>query len=138
MGTIIWVVRPCRMRRVLPFIGIYRLQGKGKPSKESTEADGKLSVAWFSTLKMEVVCASETFGFLRTTRHYSPEDRTIQVTVCVVFYYKLITQIRKFARSKYHSTNLSIIIIARGWHNRSVSGRSAEWTQLDSTLTISI
>jgi hypothetical protein len=32
-----------------------------------------------------------------------------------------------------HSTNFSIIIITRGWHNRHISGRSAEWTQLDST-----
>jgi hypothetical protein len=32
-----------------------------------------------------------------------------------------------------HSTNFSIIIITRGWHNRPISGRSAEWTQLDST-----
>jgi hypothetical protein len=31
-----------------------------------------------------------------------------------------------------HSTNFSIIIITRGWHNRPISGRSAEWT-LDST-----
>jgi hypothetical protein len=28
-----------------------------------------------------------------------------------------------------HSTNLSIIIITRGWHNRPISSRSAEWTQ---------
>jgi hypothetical protein len=32
-----------------------------------------------------------------------------------------------------HSTNFSNIIITRGWHNRPISGRSAEWTQLDST-----
>jgi hypothetical protein len=32
-----------------------------------------------------------------------------------------------------HSTNFSIIIITRGWHNRPISDRSAEWTQLDST-----
>jgi hypothetical protein len=33
----------------------------------------------------------------------------------------------------HHSTYFSIIIITRGWHNRSIGGRSAEWTQLDST-----
>jgi hypothetical protein len=32
-----------------------------------------------------------------------------------------------------HSTNFSIIIITRGWHNRPISGRSVEWTQSDST-----
>jgi hypothetical protein len=29
--------------------------------------------------------------------------------------------------------NFSIIIITRGWHNRPISGRGADWTQLDST-----
>jgi hypothetical protein len=38
----------------------------------------------------------------------------------------------------YHSTNFSIIIITRGWNNRPIGGRSAEWTQLDSTTTIPI
>jgi hypothetical protein len=32
-----------------------------------------------------------------------------------------------------HSTNFSIIIIIRGLHNRPIDGRSAEWTQLNST-----
>jgi hypothetical protein len=32
-----------------------------------------------------------------------------------------------------HSTNFSITIITRGWHNRPTGGCSAEWTQLDST-----
>jgi hypothetical protein len=32
-----------------------------------------------------------------------------------------------------HSTNFSNIIIIWGWHNRPISGRSAEWTQLDFT-----
>jgi hypothetical protein len=34
--------------------------------------------------------------------------------------------------ANHHSTNFSIII-TRGWHNRPIGGRSAEWTQLDST-----
>jgi hypothetical protein len=32
-----------------------------------------------------------------------------------------------------HSTNFSIIIITRRLRNRAIGGRSAEWTQLDST-----
>jgi hypothetical protein len=32
-----------------------------------------------------------------------------------------------------YSTNFSIIIITRDWNNRPIIGRSAEWTQLDST-----
>jgi hypothetical protein len=35
-----------------------------------------------------------------------------------------------------NSTNFSIIIITRGWHNRPIGGRSAEWTQLDSMLSM--
>jgi hypothetical protein len=33
-----------------------------------------------------------------------------------------------------HTTNFFIIIITRGWHNKPIGGRSAEWTQLDTTL----
>jgi hypothetical protein len=35
--------------------------------------------------------------------------------------------------ANHHSTNFSITIITRDWHNRPIGGRSAEWTQLDST-----
>jgi hypothetical protein len=35
--------------------------------------------------------------------------------------------------ANHHSSNFSIIIITRGWHNRPIGGRSAEWTKLDST-----
>jgi hypothetical protein len=40
--------------------------------------------------------------------------------------------------ANHHSTNFSIIIITRGWHNGRISGRSAEGTQLDSTPPIPI
>jgi hypothetical protein len=32
--------------------------------------------------------------------------------------------------ANHHSTNLSNIIITRGWQNRPIGGRSAEWTKL--------
>jgi hypothetical protein len=35
-------------------------------------------------------------------------------------------------QSSFHP-NFSTIIITRGWHNMPTGGRSAEWTQLDST-----
>jgi hypothetical protein len=35
--------------------------------------------------------------------------------------------------ANHHSTNFSIIILTRGWHNRLIGGCSAKWTQLDST-----
>jgi hypothetical protein len=35
--------------------------------------------------------------------------------------------------ANHHSTKFSIIIMTRGWHNRLICGRNAEWTQLDST-----
>jgi hypothetical protein len=34
-------------------------------------------LAYFSTLKMKVICSSETSVFLRTKRRYSQEDRTL-------------------------------------------------------------
>jgi hypothetical protein len=37
-----------------------------------------------------------------------------------------------FGSPANHSTNFSIIIITRGWHNRPIGSRSAEWTQLGS------
>jgi hypothetical protein len=40
--------------------------------------------------------------------------------------------------ANHHSSNFYNIIITRGWHNRPICGRSAEWTQLDSTPTITI
>jgi hypothetical protein len=36
--------------------------------------------------------------------------------------------------TNHHSTNFSIIIFPRGCHNTPTGGRSAKWTQLDSTL----
>jgi hypothetical protein len=33
--------------------------------------------------------------------------------------------------ANHNSINLSNIIINRGWHNRRIGGRRAEWTQLD-------
>jgi hypothetical protein len=35
--------------------------------------------------------------------------------------------------ANHHSTNFSIIIITQGWHNRPIGGRTARWTQSDST-----
>jgi hypothetical protein len=37
-----------------------------------------------------------------------------------------------------HSTQFSINTITRGWHNRPISGRSAEWTQLTPPPTVPI
>jgi hypothetical protein len=36
--------------------------------------------------------------------------------------------------ANHHSTNFSSIIFIRGWYSRSIGGRSAVWTQLDSIL----
>jgi hypothetical protein len=38
-----------------------------------------------------------------------------------------------FGSPANHSTNFSIIVITKGWHNRPIGGRSAEWTQLNTT-----
>jgi hypothetical protein len=49
---------------------------KSKSSKKPVEAGGKLSVTYFSTLKMEAVCSSETSGSLRSTRRCILHDAT--------------------------------------------------------------
>jgi hypothetical protein len=38
------------------------------------------------------------------------------------------------SHASHHSTNFAIIIITRGWHSRPICGRSAVWTQYDTTL----
>jgi hypothetical protein len=38
-----------------------------------------------------------------------------------------------FGSPANHSTNFSMIIISRGWHDRPIGSRSAGWTQLEST-----
>jgi hypothetical protein len=35
--------------------------------------------------------------------------------------------------ANHHSTNFSIIVINKGWHNKPIGSRSVGWTQLDST-----
>jgi hypothetical protein len=42
-------------------------------------------------------------------------------------------QVLWFPLPNHHSTNFFIIINTRGRHNRTIIGRSAQWTQLDST-----
>jgi hypothetical protein len=44
---------------------------KNKTRKKPTKADAKFS---YSTLKMEMILSPKTPEFLRTTRHYSPEE----------------------------------------------------------------
>jgi hypothetical protein len=41
--------------------------------------------AWFSTLKMEIICSSETSVNIRTTLSYIPEDSTICSYSCDIF-----------------------------------------------------
>jgi hypothetical protein len=40
--------------------------------------------------------------------------------------------------TNHHSTNFSIIIITRGWHNKAIGSRSAERSQLTPTPTLPI
>jgi hypothetical protein len=56
------------------------------------------------------------WGLLWTKRHWGSVYPSISVSL-----------------ANHLSTNFSIIIINRGWNNRPIGGRSAEWTQLDST-----
>jgi hypothetical protein len=46
-------------------------------------------LAYFSTLRMEMTCSSETsIDFQRTTLHYVPEDRALHLLCCEILYFK--------------------------------------------------
>jgi hypothetical protein len=45
----------------------------------------------------------------------------------------VVNKVASVSPANHLSTNVSIIVLTRGWHNRLIGGRSAEWTQLDST-----
>jgi hypothetical protein len=70
---------------------------------------------WLSTAAVRVSRLGRTWGLWRTKLHW---DRLYPST--------------SVSPANHHSTNFSIIIITRGWHNRPIGSRSAEWTQLDS------
>jgi hypothetical protein len=71
---------------------------------------------WFPTAAARVLVRADMWGLWCTKRHWSRFSPSNSVSL-----------------ANHHSTNLSIIIITLGWHNRFIGGRSAEWTQLDST-----
>jgi hypothetical protein len=48
-------------------------------------------------------------------------------------YWGRFSPITSVSPANHHSTHFFIIIITRGWHNRPIGGRSAEWTQFDFT-----
>jgi hypothetical protein len=70
---------------------------------------------WLPTLATRVHIQAGKWGLWWTKRHWGR--------------FSLSTSVSR----ANHSTNFSIIIITRGWHNRPIDGRSAKWTQLDST-----
>jgi hypothetical protein len=54
------------------------------------------------------------------------------------WHWRRFSQNNSVSPTNHYSTDFSIIIITRGWHNRPTGGRSAEWTQLHSTHHYSI
>jgi hypothetical protein len=69
---------------------------------------------WLPTAAARVRVRAGMWGLWWTKRHWGRFSRSTSVSPA------------------NHSSNFSIII-TRGWHNRPIGGRSAEWTQLDST-----
>jgi hypothetical protein len=70
--------------------------------------------AYFSTLKMEAICSSETpVDFQRTTRHYIPED-SILIDCCLLFNDVVLNAAWNGGKRNIF-TLLSIEIIARNY-----------------------
>jgi hypothetical protein len=58
-------------------------ESKNKPSKKPPALSLAYCSAYFSTLKMEAICSSETsVDFQRTTQRYIPEDSTLHNHRC--------------------------------------------------------
>jgi hypothetical protein len=76
-STIFWDITPCSpLKFNRRFGGTYRLHLQGLLA---TCFHAGFLLAYFSTLKMEAICSSETtFHFQQTTRAYIPEDGTIK------------------------------------------------------------
>jgi hypothetical protein len=70
------------------------------------------------------------------------KNKTVRVqTACGVVVDKaalgqIFSEYFRFPCQSFHQ--ISNIIITYGWHNRPISGRSAEWTQMTPPLTIPI
>jgi hypothetical protein len=79
--SVFWDITPCSPLSVIRrFGGTYRLHLQGRKNKLSKKTAWKQveSSAYFSTLKMEAICPSETsVDSQQTTRRYSPEDCTL-------------------------------------------------------------
>jgi hypothetical protein len=71
---------------------------------------------WLPTATVRVRVRATCGGLWWTKRHWCRFSPSTSVSL-----------------ANHHFTNFSIIMITRGWNNRPISGRSAEWTQLDST-----
>jgi hypothetical protein len=60
-----------------------------------------LLLYWFSTLKMEVICSSETSVYIRTTRRYIPEDYILITTTVRASNPTSCTQVQTLCRIRY-------------------------------------
>jgi hypothetical protein len=80
-SAIFWDITPCRRLKVnVHFEGKYRLHFLGRRITPVLATCFTLvtCLAYYSTLKVEVTCFSETsVDFQRTARHYIPEDGTL-------------------------------------------------------------
>jgi hypothetical protein len=71
---------------------------------------------WLPTAAAQVRVQADMWGLWWTKWHWGRFSQSTSVSP-----------------ANLHSTNFSIIIITRGWHNRPIDSHSAEWTQLDFT-----
>jgi hypothetical protein len=90
-SSVFWDITPCSPLKVdRCFGGTSHLHFQGRrirQARNQSEAGRKQILvsflAYYSTLKMEVTCSSETLiDFQRTTRPYIPEERTLHNHRC--------------------------------------------------------
>jgi hypothetical protein len=69
-----------------------------------------LTLVSFSILKMEVICSSETsVDFQRTTRHYIPEDRSLQLFNIDLSVVLRIQQLKVETRTPYYTLHMPLM-----------------------------
>jgi hypothetical protein len=87
-STIFWDITLCSLLKIIRRFGGTSPPSSGSKNKLARNQHESRWLAYFSTLKMEAICSSETsVDFQQTIRRYSPEDGTLHFCHKLVFRY---------------------------------------------------